>query len=397
MNRAAGVLTSPSSTDASPPQTVTVAPAEVVSSLAGLGVPLAGARVLVVSGSFGAGHDSAAAQIVERLRDAGSLTRTLDVVDFFPTGTGRLVRWAYLRLLCWWPAGWALLLSRLTPGRQAHAAVTATVGRLGGRLLHAVGSADLVVSTHPFASQALGRERVAGRLRAPLVTYLTDPSVHALWVHPGVDLHLALHAAAVVQARRLLTTSERPPEATGALTASRRSQVTLVKALVPAAYEVGLAPQRRAHLRRTLGVPAGMPLVLVVGGSLGVGSLRQSACDLRDVGGGTPVVVCGHNRRLRSRLRQEAGVVAVGWRTDLPDLIRAADCVLQNAGGFTAWETLAAGTAVISYRPVRGHGETNAAALASDGLVPWPRTPTELRTAVATAVSTASTVLPAAS
>ena len=60
-----------------------------------------------------------------------------------------------------------------------------------------------IVSTHPFASQALGELRAQGDLRVPVVTYLTDMSVHRAWVHPAVDVHLALHELPARQAEDL--------------------------------------------------------------------------------------------------------------------------------------------------------------------------------------------------
>ena len=48
-----------------------------------------------------------------------------------------------------------------------------------------------MVSTYPLATQALGRLRLAGLLRAPAVAVMTDPSVHPLCVARGIDLHLA--------------------------------------------------------------------------------------------------------------------------------------------------------------------------------------------------------------
>src|ERR671928_11751 len=50
-----------------------------------------------------------------------------------------------------------------------------------------------VVSTYPGASQVLGALRRRGRLTVPAFTYLTDFSVHTLWVAPGIDAHLAVH------------------------------------------------------------------------------------------------------------------------------------------------------------------------------------------------------------
>lgn len=313
-------------------------------------------RVHVVSGSFGAGHDAAAYEIERRLTARGHEVARLDVVDLFPARLGRVVRWLYPLLLRVWPASWGLVLGLLQPGRSAHRLVTWALGSIGRALLATDAGADLFVSTHPFASQALGRLRQQGALAAPVVTYLTDASVHPLWVHPGVDLHVGLHGPAARAVRRLGGTAE------------------VVEPLVPDVYAAAaLDLAARERLRRSLGLLPGQRLALVVGGSMGIGRLRETASEIRDTGRAVPVVVCGRNRRLAARLGDTPGVVALGWREDLPDLVRAADCVVQNAGGFTAWEALAAGTPVVTYRSIPGHGIANAAALEEAGLVPWAR------------------------
>ena len=64
---------------------------------------------------------------------------------------------------------------------------------------------DTIVSVYPLASLVLGRMRRTKMLRVPVVTYLTDFAVHSLWVHPGIDRHLAvseLSAAGGSGARR---------------------------------------------------------------------------------------------------------------------------------------------------------------------------------------------------
>jgi UDP-N-acetylglucosamine:LPS N-acetylglucosamine transferase len=224
--------------------------------------------------------------------------------------------------------------------------------------------ADLVISTHPFASQALGRLRAGERLGVPAVTYLTDAAVHPLWVHPAIDLHLALHAVAAGQARALGGTT------------------TVIAPLVPRACHD--APSETPwELRARLGLPVEDDLALVVGGSHGIGDLEAAAADLLATGLARPVVVCGHHDALRRRLALLPGVIALGWRDDMPDLIRASTVVVQNAGGFTSLESRAAGVPVVSYRCLPGHGTANAAALEVAGLVPWARSPAELREVVA--------------
>jgi UDP-N-acetylglucosamine:LPS N-acetylglucosamine transferase len=193
-------------------------------------------------------------------------------------------------------------------------------------------------------------------LSVPVVTYLTDPSVHPLWVHPYVDLHLAIHDLAAEQARGWggRTVTVQPVVRVG-----RRTGVDPL-----AAYE-------------TYG-----PRALVTGGSLGIGELEQSARDIAATGVMTPIVACGSNGALRERIDRLAGVVALGWRDDLPDVIAACDCVVQNAGGFTSLEALASGTPLLTYRPIPGHGVTTAVNLERAGQASWPRDVAALRDAL---------------
>ena len=337
------------------------------------------AEVHVVSGSFGAGHDAAAREIAIRLTDQGHLVQMWDVVDLFPFGIGRALRSAYLKQLEVSPASWGVLLRHLQPGGPMHRLVTRALAIAGRRLLAVASGSDLVVSTHPFASQALGRLRARGRLRTPVVTYLTDLSVHPLWVHPSVDHHLALHDVAARQA------------------VAWGGRASVIEPLVPQVDGERVAPEgARAAYRSAWGLAPDTSLALIVGGSMGIGELTAAALDVLATGLAVPVVVCGHNAALRRRLELVGGVVALGWRDDLPALLRIVDCVIQNAGGFTSLEALDAGVPVITYRCLPGHGMTNAAALEEAGLVPWAQAPSDLGGALATAFARPRTALPGA-
>jgi processive 1,2-diacylglycerol beta-glucosyltransferase len=333
--------------------------------------------VHIVSGSYGAGHDAAARELAERFRSRGYRVVTLDIVDMFPARMGRVLRAAYFRQLQAVPGTWDWLLRRLEADGLFYRGVIRALGAAAGpRLARALateahtqdqrasgtGSA-LVVSTHPFASQALGHLRLKGRLEVPTATYLTDMSVHPLWVHPGVDLHLALHElpASAARARGVRAA------VVGPLTASH-----------PACVGDHLACDDLASDRARLGLPASSRLALVTGGSLGIGELEQSAHDIAATGLAIPVVLCGENDALRARLEAVPGVVALGWRDDVPELLAVVDCVVQNAGGFTSLEALAAGVPALSYRCLPGHGLTNAQALHDAGWVPWAQTRDDL-------------------
>ena len=325
----------------------------------------AGSRVAIVSGSYGAGHDAAAAQIALRLEAAGCEVTTYDVARLLPVGLGRLLKRAYYAQLRRCPSTWGTTLTFVEQGRPLHRIALRALGVGATRVAEATAGRDLVIATHPFAGLALGTARARGLLAAPVATYLTDASVHALWVHPAVDLHLAIHEVAATQARRW-----------GGRT------VTVEPVAPEPPSSAGETPDPLA----AYGICG--PRALLTGGSLGIGELEQAAADVLATGVMTPVVACGHNEALRVRLTSRPGVVALGWRDDLSAVIAASDCVVQNAGGFTSLEALAAGTPVVTYRPIPGHGVTNALGLEEAGLAPWARDPEGLGCAL-TAVLTA--------
>src|SRR5207237_1219851 len=77
---------------------------------------------------------------------------------------------------------------------------------LGGRaLLRLIAGlkADYVVSTYPGTSEIFGRLRLAGRLKIPVASAITDLAALRYWSHPGVDLHLVTHPESVAEVRSI--------------------------------------------------------------------------------------------------------------------------------------------------------------------------------------------------
>ncbi|MGW4674400.1 glycosyltransferase [Streptomyces sp. NPDC004324] len=318
-------------------------------------------RVAIVSASIGAGHDGAAAELARRLTDQGLVVDRFDLLDLLPARLGRLVRDGYHRMLV--RAPWAYQrVYRSTEragggGPLARALLrTAEVRML--RALHP--DTGAVVSTYPGASRVLGGLRLRGRLTAPVLTYLTDFSVHPLWVADGVDVHLAAHAVPAAQAR-----------------AAGARDVRVCGPVVDPRFRPGGA-RERAAARARFGLPADAPLALLVAGSWGVGPVRQVASELRACDAAVPVVVCGRNEALAAQLRADGIEHAYGWVDDMPALMHAADVLVQNAGGLSSLEAFAVGLPVASYRCIPGHGLTNAAALDEAGAAVWIRDPDRL-------------------
>ncbi len=321
-------------------------------------------RVAVITGSYGAGHNSAASELSTALRAAGCDVETHDIVDLLPWRLGPILRAAYYAQLRSHPESWSATLELLEPGRPLHRLVTRLLSVAATSVAAATRECDLVVTTHPFGVQALGHARVRGQITVPAVTYFTDASVHALWVHPGIDLNLAIHEVAAIDARRW------------------GAEATVIRPLVPTR-----APTSGSKISidplASLGIIG--PRALVTGGSLGIGDLADTCRDILTTGLMTPVVLCGTDESLRRRLSRIPGVVPLPWQNDIATHMAFSDCVVQNAGGFSSLQGLASGTPVITYRPLPGHGVANAVNLEEAGLVPWARTIGDLANELAAA------------
>ena len=330
-------------------------------------------RVVLISGSFGAGHDAAANAIAAHLTRSGYSAEIWDIVKLMSRPLGQTLRAAYLKQVQLAPSVYRHLLRYGNRSESINKVIIKTMRHTGDAL---TGITDhhptAIVSTHPFASQALGELRAQGHLRVPVVTYLTDMSVHRAWVHPAVDIHLALHGLPAQQAEDL------------------GAQLTrVVRPAVPERFFPKPPEHRsRARCRQLLDLPLDRPLVAVTGGSMGMGQLDRSAEEIAATGVATPVVLCGLNKRLYRRLRDKSSIIALDWVSDIPLLLTAVDGVVQNAGGFASLEALAAGKPTVTYRCITGHGESNAAALDRAQIVPWIRNRAELAPRLREALAT---------
>jgi len=373
--------------------------------------------VLIVSASMGAGHDGAARELCQRLESRGHRVRVVDYLAAVPLRLGPVVRSSYKWQL-------RLIPSSYEASYQTWVNKPARAGPLAAALSKVTGPAlrrwvtqaqpDVIVSTYPLCSLVLGRDRLRGDLAAPVATFVTDFAVHPLWTHPGVDLHLTVHPQAAADAERL---SGRAGAAPGPLVPGRFMAVEAGEGAVEAGEgaveagegaveagegaveagegaveagegadgagkgtdEAGVArDRRRARARELFGIGDDERVVLLVAGSWGVGQITETFADVVATGRYTPLAVCGRNEGLCRKLAGQPGGRAIGWTDAMPDLLVAADVLVQNAGGLTCMEAFATGLPVVSYRPIAGHGRANASEMERAGVALYARDPADL-------------------
>lgn len=309
-------------------------------------------RFLVVSASMGSGHDAVSAELTRRLEASGNTVARADLLDLLPGGLGGALRASYRTVIRRAPALYAGVYAAFfrsghgpRPGSTPLAALAAEqfVG------LVARERPDAVVPAFHLAAQLTGRLRTRGTLGVPSAVLLTDFAVHRQWLHPGNDLYLCLTPGIARQVNRALA---RPAVVSGALVGPRFVGPTGT-------------PAERDRL-------AG-PQVLISAGAWGAGTHMARTARLVQAAGYRPVVLCGRNDGLRRELSRTPGVVAVGWMSDMPGLMRNSRVLVDNAAGQTALEALAVGLPVVGYRPIPGHGAEGVRRMAECGFTDHAR------------------------
>jgi processive 1,2-diacylglycerol beta-glucosyltransferase len=320
-------------------------------------------KVLILTAAAGGGHEAAGQAVRAELEQADHRVVMTDGLRAMSRPLNWLLVRGYAGQVKHTPGSMATVFA-VTSRRRGATAVQSIVSLLfASRLLELVRRErpNLVVSTYPLVTAALGYLRSSGRLRAPVAAVIADYGVHPLWVAPRADLHLVV---------------SRP---SAALTRYAGGKASLVRLPVAPGFRSALT---REGARATLGLSQGAFVALVVGGAWGAGDLEEAArCAAES--GAYAIVVTGKNEELRARLqarfKSEENVRVLGWREDMPTLMAAADCLIQNAGGMTCIEAMEMGLPMLIFNPIPGHGKLNAKVMEQAGVARWVRTAEELR------------------
>lgn len=348
---------------------------------------------MVLSAGMGKGHNSAAVGLSRLLTSASYEAQVIDLLETMRFGYGQFINALYHAQLRYAPGSYQAVYSawRDHPSlvRSANGIDTLAVRK---HLLERVASMrpDAIISTYNLGSQVLGELSVAGALDVPVYSYVTDFGVHPYWIHNGINGYLTVHESS---ARTIRALTSAPVAVCGPLVdpsfvALSFPEVPPSEGQDPEGYRATTVPQasgpRREATRRALGVGGRDSVVLVVAGAWGAGDVEATISDLGAIPGWAPVVVCGTNRKLRVRLMREPldERRVIGFTTQMPRLMEAADVLVENAGGMTSFEAFAAHLPVITYRPIPGHGIDNAHAMATAGVTTFAQNQRQLAAAL---------------
>jgi len=306
-------------------------------------------RVLILTASYGSGHNSAARSLALAFARDGA---AVDVVDHFrelvhPTFASA-TRALYYRVLRHAPALWGMAYG---VGDWIASDSPATFGatHLGARRLAALlrrTSPDAVVTVHATPAAAMSFLAEHGEQVPPHTTVVTDFVAHAQWIARHVDRY----CVAAEEVRHEFIARGIPSE-----------RVIVTGVPVPPAFETWIDP---GSARAALGLSAHVPVVLAMAGTQGsFGRLPDVTRALVDAPRPLQaIVVTGTDARLArtvERLTAATRVRNLGYTQDVRTLMAAADLLVTKAGGMTLAEALAAELPLLTYGSLPGQERQN--------------------------------------
>ena len=304
----------------------------------------------------GAGHRRAAEALATSLQPEGAIVTAYDAMRFVHPlmravyvggGLGLITRLPRLYHLAYHVSDQPAV-DRVLRGPRYHTQQIST--RALRRTIESF-QPDVIVCTHFLSAELCAGWRRSGLLRVPVYTVITDFDPHFMWQHAGTDGYCVPTEAARDRLRH-----------------DGIDPAIIHVTGIPIDPRFAAPPDRPAAARR-LQLDPDRPVVLIMGGGLGVGLMEAIALSLSTHPLEAQLVfITGSNQALRRKLKtMSRSWIVRGFVNNMPDWLTVADVAISKAGGLAGSELLAAGVPTIIPCRLTGHEAMNAQYLASTG------------------------------
>ena len=131
-----------------------------------------------------------------------------------------------------------------------------------------------------------------------------------------------------------------------------------------------MMPKQEA--REALGLDPSLPTLLLMGGSMGYGTLAETIKDIDALDTPLQVIcVCGRNEKAKAEIdamQFQKKVLSFGFTDQISLLMDASDAIVSKPGGLTTSEALAKRLPMIICNPIPGQEDRNAEFLLNSGV-----------------------------
>ena len=346
---------------------------------------MSGKNILVVTASMGSGHNKAANAVAEAIKRKYPVNK-INVIDFMSTETAyfnSLVKDIYLKMLDHTPSVYEFFYkftSDSTKGSTIQS-VFAHAMKKDMRELIKKYEADMVICTHPFPCAAASYLKQTGEINIPLITVMTDFCVHQFWLYKNIDIYFT---------------------ANDLLKKEMVNQGLLEERIFVTGIPVGYnfrVDYNRDDLLAKFKLEKDKPVVLIMGGGLGLGGVKNALCQLERLKKDIQIlVITGANVALWSEMNEYAQhskhkIFVWGYSHNIQEFMSVATFLISKPGALTISEALTRELPMILHDPIPGPEVDNAKFVSDNGAAIWVRHQDTLDAVVREVLSDA-TILP---
>ncbi len=317
-------------------------------------------RVLILSVTTGEGHNSTAKALKKQFEIMGHECMVLDTYLNINKGLYDVVSKGYLLTVDKFKKLYSKVYTKLE-ARTKNSYET-SLPRIANRVIAGKTyktieeyAPDLLIYTHPFCGILVDVIKQKMEMSVTAIGIVTDYVMHPFWEE-------ALRTNYIVIPNELL------------IPAAERKGFKKEQILP---YGIPIDPKfanstPKAEVRAKLGLDVGKNTVLIMGGSMGYGSLCDTIKKIDELELDLQIIcVCGNNSEQREKIDSctfRKKVLNYGYVTNVDELMDASDCIVSKPGGLTTSETLAKRLPMIICDPIPGHEQRNAEFLQNNGV-----------------------------
>lgn len=315
-------------------------------------------NILIFYASYGGGHLAAAKSLKECIDNNFDdiNAEMIDCMQYVNRAINKVTTVAYKEMAKNFPWAWGRVYSDSQKGPIAH--ITSNSNKvLAVKLLRLLREKkpDIIISTHPFASQMCSYLKRKEKITAKIATIMTDFAPHDQWL-VGSDFTDYFFVAHEGMKNSLIQKDICPDKifATGIPLSSRF-----------------LKTYNREEILKSLDFSDSKKTVLFFGGGeFGLGksnTLRVLESFLRDFSDIQIIAISGKNQKMKKSFEelsiqyQKQDCVKIFEFTNMiPEYMSISDIVVTKPGGLTSTESLASDLPILIMNPIPGQEDENA-------------------------------------
>lgn len=224
---------------------------------------------------------------------------------------------------------------------------------------------DIIISTHPFATEMISLLKEDGRITVPLICIMTDYAPHRAWIHPYVDSYIVSNEGMV--------------DAMAKMGAPRERVHPYGIPVDESFYE----KMNRSEVLKQMGLSPDKPTILIMAGSFGVSNILRIYNNIVKVELDFQIIVItGKNERLyeafnklivRNSRQKPLRNVSVKLKpkpskptkllfftNEVHKYMQISDLIITKPGGLTVSEALACNLPMAIFDAIPGQESENA-------------------------------------